>query len=141
MTVTTTFSAPRTWQTPPRNQKAGRAAEPRGRRRPVVLYARLLVCLWAGLLLMSGVQGCRSSGSAMQSPAGSPWPYGPGERPRFYILYLPEVQNGKANITALYAAKFGAPAVGQKVFIRSKQMESGYEDLPHQWSGTVPASS
>jgi hypothetical protein len=59
----------------------------------------------------------------------------------FYLGELPEVQSGKATITALYAAKFGAPAAGQKVYIRSKQMESGYEDLPHQWSGIVPASS
>jgi hypothetical protein len=52
-----------------------------------------------------------------------------------------EVVSGKANITALYTAKFGAPAAGQKVFIRSKQMLDGYADLPHQWSGTVPAAS
>ena len=33
------------------------------------------------------------------------------------------------------------PVAGQKVFIRSKQMLDGYEDLPHQWSGIVPAAS
>lgn len=59
----------------------------------------------------------------------------------FYLGELPEVVAGKADITALFTAKFGAPAAGQKVFIRSKQMESGYADLPHQWSGIVPASS
>ena len=47
---------------------------------------------------------------------------------------------GEANITALYTAKFGAPPPGQKVFIRSKQMLDGYEDLPHQWSGSIPAA-
>ena len=58
-----------------------------------------------------------------------------------YLGELPEVVSGKADITSLYSAKFGVPAVGQKVHIRSKQMASGYEDLPHQWSGIVPASS
>ena len=48
---------------------------------------------------------------------------------------------GKADITALYTAKFGAPAVGQKVFVRSKQVLDGYDDLLHQWSGIVPAAS
>ena len=37
-----------------------------------------------------------------------------------YLGELPAVESGKANLTALYTAKFGAPAAGQKVFIRSK---------------------
>jgi hypothetical protein len=71
-------------------------------------------------------------------------PQSPGRlaTPAFnYLGELPEIQSGKANITSLFAAKFGLPAVGQKVFVRSKQMDSGYEDLPHQWSGIVPTSS
>lgn len=60
----------------------------------------------------------------------------------FYFLgELPEVVSGKADITALYAAKFGAPAVGKKVFVRTKQVLDGFADIPHQFSGTVPASS
>ena len=59
----------------------------------------------------------------------------------FYLGELPEVVSGKADITALYTAKFGAPAAGQKVFVRSKQVVDGYDDLPHQWSGIVPAAS
>jgi hypothetical protein len=58
-----------------------------------------------------------------------------------YLGELPEIAGGKADITALYTAKYGAPAAGQKVFVRSKQMLDGYEDLPHQWSGIVPAAS
>jgi hypothetical protein len=74
--------------------------------------------------------------------AAAPQSPGRSASPEFnYLGELPEVQSGKSNITSLYAAKFGLPAVGQKVFIRSKQMDSGYEDLPHQWSGIVPASS
>ncbi len=59
----------------------------------------------------------------------------------YYLGELPEVVSGKADITALYASKFGAPAAGQKVFVRSKQVLDGYDDLPHQWSGIVPAAS
>jgi len=59
----------------------------------------------------------------------------------FYLGELPEVVAGKADITALYTAKFGAPAAGQKVFVRSKQVLDGYDDLPHQWSDLVPAAS
>jgi len=59
----------------------------------------------------------------------------------FYLGELPEVVSGKADITALYTAKFGAPVAGQKVFVRSKQILDGYDDLPHQWSGIVPAAS
>jgi len=73
------------------------------------------------------------------SPPQSPGRYAVGNFN--YLGELPEVVAGKSDITALYASKFGAPAAGQKVYIRSKQMESGYEDLPHQWSGIVPASS
>ena len=59
----------------------------------------------------------------------------------FYLGELPAVVGGKADITALYTAKFGAPAAAQKVFVRSKQVLDGYDDLPHQWSGIVPAAS
>jgi len=59
----------------------------------------------------------------------------------YYLGELPEVVSGKADITALYTAKFGAPVAGQKVFVRSKQILDGYDDLPHQWSGIVPAAS
>lgn len=60
----------------------------------------------------------------------------------FYFLgELPEVSGGKADLTALYTAKFGAPAVGKKVFIRTKQVLDGFADIPHQFSGVVPASS
>jgi hypothetical protein len=59
----------------------------------------------------------------------------------YYLGELPAVVGGKADITALYTAKFGAPAAAQKVFVRSKQVLDGYDDLPHQWSGIVPAAS
>ena len=45
------------------------------------------------LLLAAGLQGCRSANPTL-AVGGVPWPYGPGERPRFYMLYLPEAQLG-----------------------------------------------
>lgn len=66
-------------------------------------------------------------------------------RGRAYMLNelgeLPEVVAGKADITSLYTAKFGAPVAGQKLFVRSHQMLDGYTDLGVQFSGIVPASS
>lgn len=54
---------------------------------------------------------------------------------------LPEVVSTKANITTLYTAKFGAPVAGQKIFVRSHQMDSGWQDGGILLSGIVPASS
>jgi hypothetical protein len=53
----------------------------------------------------------------------------------------PQPTDGKANITSLYTGKFGAPAAGTKLFIQANQMIDGYEDIPHQWHGVVPAST
>jgi hypothetical protein len=58
-----------------------------------------------------------------------------------YLGELPEAQAGKANLTALYAAKFGTPVAGDRIFIASQQMESGWEDIKLQFTGLVPASS
>lgn len=54
---------------------------------------------------------------------------------------LPEVQTGYAVITTLYVAKFGVPAVGKKIFVRSHQMSDGYVDGGALFSAIVPASS
>lgn len=63
-------------------------------------------------------------------------PYGMNE-----LGQLPEVQTGKSNITSLYSAKFGAPAAGKKIYVRSHQMESGWCDGGLLLTGIVPASS
>jgi hypothetical protein len=47
----------------------------------------------AALVLVTALQGCRSSAPG-QLTESLPWPYGRGERPRFYMLYLPYIQNG-----------------------------------------------
>ena len=86
---------------------------------------------------------CSGTSDAFNLVWGTP-PKSAGQfRPKdyYYLGELPEVVSSKADITALYTAKFGAPVAGQKVFIRSKQLLDGYEDLPHQWSGIVPAAS
>lgn len=58
-----------------------------------------------------------------------------------YLGELPEVVSGKSDITTLYSGKFGMPAVGQRVFIKSVQMASGWQDNPVFYHGLIPASS
>ncbi len=47
------------------------------------------------------------------------------------------VQNS-ADITALYTAKYGAPPVGMKVFVRVTQFVDGWEDIAAKFSAVVP---
>ena len=42
------------------------------------------------------------------------------------------------DINALYAARFGAPAVGKRVFIRTVQQINGWQDQPQTFSARVP---
>ncbi len=58
-----------------------------------------------------------------------------------YLGELPEVQTGKADITALFTAKFGVPVAGQRLFIQSNQLLDGWQELPVAFTGLVPASS
>ena len=58
-----------------------------------------------------------------------------------YLGELPEVVSGKADLTTLYANKFGTPAVGQRVFVKSVQMAEGWQDNPVFFHGLIPASS
>jgi hypothetical protein len=58
-----------------------------------------------------------------------------------YLGELPEVAAGKANITALYTAKFGAPVAGPRIYVKSEQMESGWKDTGLVFGGIVPAAS
>ena len=54
---------------------------------------------------------------------------------------LPGVAGGFSTITTLYTAKYGVPAVGKKVFVRSQQILNGWEDIAVSYSEIVPASS
>jgi hypothetical protein len=51
----------------------------------------------------------------------------------------PAPLQNKADVTALYVAKFGTPAAGTKIFFSVNQMVAGFEDIPVEWSAIVPA--
>jgi hypothetical protein len=55
-----------------------------------------------------------------------------------YLGELPGVASGFAALTSPYRAKVGLPAVGQKAFIRSRQIVAAYAGLFHGWGATVP---
>ncbi len=48
---------------------------------------------------------------------------------------------GSSDITALYTARFGAPEVGTKVFVRVNQFVDGQESLPKTFWAIVPAAA
>ena len=47
---------------------------------------------------------------------------------------------GSADITSLYTARFGAPPVAKKVYLRINQFVGGWESLPTTFWAIVPAS-
>jgi hypothetical protein len=51
---------------------------------------------------------------------------------------LPAPSRGLSDITDLYVAKFGAPAPGMRIFIRTRQQINGWEDSPRQLTAVVP---
>jgi hypothetical protein len=53
----------------------------------------------------------------------------------------PTAVQGSADITALYIAKYGAPPVGMKGFIRVNQFVDGWEDIAAKFSAIVPAAA
>jgi len=57
----------------------------------------------------------------------------------FAILgVLPAAEAGYSNITELYVARYGMPPAGTRIFIRTRQMLSGWEDAPKQTTAIVP---
>ncbi len=53
----------------------------------------------------------------------------------------PTPAQGSADITSLYTARYGAPAVGTKVFVSVSQLVDGWEDHPVTFAAIVPASA
>ncbi len=53
----------------------------------------------------------------------------------------PAAVGGSADITAIYVAKFGAPAPGTKIFVHANQMIDGHESTPTVFTGIVPAAA
>ena len=68
-------------------------------------------------------------------------PCSSGRRKRRNVSYLgllPAAQAGLTEITALYVARFGEPAAGQRVFIVTRQQKDGWEAFDHETSEIVP---
>ncbi len=49
--------------------------------------------------------------------------------------------NGKVDITAVYTARFGAPAVGQRVFVAAQAVSNGWEGQRQEYSARVPSAA
>ena len=55
-----------------------------------------------------------------------------------YLGLLPAPDGGMCDITELYVKKFGNPPPGSRVFIRTRQVMDGQQDLPVQTDAVVP---
>lgn len=53
--------------------------------------------------------------------------------------FLPAPVDGWSDFTALYVARYGVPAVGKAVWIRTRQHIDGWTDLPKTTNDIVPA--
>jgi len=51
---------------------------------------------------------------------------------------LPVPEAGYSTITQLYVDRYGVPPAGMRVFIRTRQMLNGWEDLPKETTAVVP---
>ena len=54
-----------------------------------------------------------------------------------FLGVLPEQAGESVDINALYAARFGVPAVGKRVYIRTVQQINGWQDHPQTFSARV----
>ena len=53
---------------------------------------------------------------------------------------LPTPVGGVSTITKLYAARFGMPSPGERVFIRTRQVINGWQDEPKETNALVPSA-
>ena len=58
-----------------------------------------------------------------------------------YLCLLPAVEGGQCDITAQYVERFGEPAPGTKVFIRTQQQRDGWRDMESDLSEVVPVKA
>jgi hypothetical protein len=68
-------------------------------------------------------------------------PCNSGRRKRRNVSYLgvlPAPQAGMSDITDLYVARYGEPAVGQRVFIVTRQQKDGWEGFDRETHEIVP---
>jgi hypothetical protein len=67
---------------------------------------------------------------------------GYGKFTDFRVLGMcPAPVQGSADITSLYTARYGVPAVGTKVFVSVNQVVGGWEDHAVTFAAIVPASA
>jgi hypothetical protein len=72
-------------------------------------------------------------------PATKPLSAGRSFPGRFIFLgLLPEPVGGISDITELYKALYGVPAVNMRVFIQTVQQVNGWKDTPKQANAVVP---
>ena len=57
---------------------------------------------------------------------------------RYEIGTCPAPVLGSSDITALYTAKYGVPAVGSKVFVHVNQFADGFQTIPTGFNAIVP---
>jgi hypothetical protein len=57
-----------------------------------------------------------------------------------YLGLVSAAQSGLSEITALYTARFGQPAPGQKIFIVTRQQKDGWEGFDQETSEIVPSN-
>jgi hypothetical protein len=57
------------------------------------------------------------------------------------IGVCPVPEQGSADITDLYTAKFGAPPVGSRLFVQASVMVDGFESLPRSFTALVPQAA
>ena len=55
-----------------------------------------------------------------------------------FLGVLPEEAGGAVDINDLYAARFGVPPAGKRVYIRTVQQINGWQDRPQTFSARVP---
>jgi hypothetical protein len=87
--------------------------------------------------------GCPNTPANNTTVRGSaPCSQGMASAQSYRILgVLPAPVQGSCDITNLYKARYGSPAVGTKVFVRVNQNIDGWEDYPVSTWAVVPAAS
>ena len=71
----------------------------------------------------------------------APQKKGVNREPEQLMLGVPgAIVQGSCDVTALYTAKFGAPAIGQKVFLSVGTISAGHKGAFKHFVGIVPAA-
>ena len=83
-----------------------------------------------------------SPGQSTIVRGSKPVSQGYGKFTDFRVLGMcPAPVQGSADITSLYTARYGVPAVGTKVFVSVNQVVGGWEDHAVTFAAIVPASA